>query len=159
MGYDGRVDRNRRNRGVVVNEINKIIQTGLEMMDIVKEFRGHVDNKKLKNLDMRIGIHTGKVIAGVIGSKFVRYDVFGEGVVISQKVEKEGVIGKVTISDDTRKLLNSVPDVAESFTTQVHKDIYIPAVDRHVELYTIERNDSSFNSDILHKDDNYANSS
>ena len=51
MGYDGRVDKMRRSRGVVVNEINKIIQTGLEMMEIVKEFRDQVDNKKLKNLE------------------------------------------------------------------------------------------------------------
>jgi class 3 adenylate cyclase len=83
MGYDGRIDKNKRSRGIVVNEINKIVSTALEMMDIVKEFRDQVENKKLKNLDMRIGIHTGKVVGGIIGSRFVRYDVFGEGVVIS----------------------------------------------------------------------------
>jgi len=36
---------------------------------------------------MRVGIHTGKVIAGVIGGKLVRYDTFGEGVNIAQQMQ------------------------------------------------------------------------
>ena len=107
MGYDGRMSKSRRVRNVIVDEISKIIRTGLEMMDIIKEFRDQIENQKLKNLDMRIGIHTGSVIAGIIGSKVVSYDIFGEGVIICQNVERQGVIGKVCISADTRRLLMS----------------------------------------------------
>ena len=42
---------------------------------------------------MRIGIHTGRVVAGIIGSKVVRYDIFGEGVLISSKMEINGESG------------------------------------------------------------------
>jgi class 3 adenylate cyclase len=55
---------------------------------------------------MRIGIHTGRVVAGIIGSKVVRYDIFGDGVLIANKMESNGVPGKVCISEDTRKLIN-----------------------------------------------------
>ena len=43
---------------------------------------------------MRIGVHTGKVVAGIIGSKVVRYDIFGEGVLIANKMESNGIGGK-----------------------------------------------------------------
>ena len=65
---------------------------------------------------MRIGIHTGRVVAGIIGSKVVRYDIFGEGVLISSKMESNGESGQVHISDDTRKLLMTQPDVANEYT-------------------------------------------
>ena len=39
-----------------------------------------------EKLDMRIGIHTGPVIAGIIGSTVVRYDIFGSDVLIANKV-------------------------------------------------------------------------
>ena len=47
---------------------------------------------------MRIGIHTGRVIAGIIGSKVVRYDIFGEGDLIANKMESNGIPGRVCIS-------------------------------------------------------------
>lgn len=39
-----------------------------------------------KYLNIKVGIHTGKVVAGIIGSKVVRYDIFGEGVVVGNKI-------------------------------------------------------------------------
>lgn len=50
------------------------------MMDTIKEMKESSDSSRLKQLDMRVGIHTGQVVAGIIGSKVVRYDIFGEGV-------------------------------------------------------------------------------
>lgn len=54
---------------------------------------------------MRIGVHTGKVVAGIIGSKVVRYDIFGEGVLIANKMESNGVPGKVCVSEETKGFL------------------------------------------------------
>lgn len=55
---------------------------------------------------MRIGVHTGRVVAGIIGSKVVRYDIFGSGVLIANKMESNGIPGKVCISEDTRSLIS-----------------------------------------------------
>lgn len=81
MGYNGRIDKNRRQvKAIVVDEANRVIQSGLEMMETIKEMKESSDSSRLKQLDMRVGIHTGQVVAGIIGSKVVRYDIFGEGV-------------------------------------------------------------------------------
>lgn len=105
MGYNGKIDKSKRYRGVVIDEANRVIQTGLEMIDIIKEVREASDDPTIKELNMRIGIHTGKVVAGIIGSKVVRYDIFGEGVLIANKMESNGIPGKVCVSEDTRKIL------------------------------------------------------
>ena len=75
------------------------------MIDIIKEVREASDDPTIKELNMRIGIHTGRVVAGIIGSKVVRYDIFGEGVLIANKMESNGVPGKVCVSEDTKKII------------------------------------------------------
>jgi len=45
----------------------------------------------------------------------VRYDIFGDGVLIANKMESNGVPGKLCISDDTRRLLIRQPDVAREY--------------------------------------------
>ena len=47
-------------RGVVVDEAHRVMQTGLEMIDIIREVREASEDQNLKNLDMQIGIHTGR---------------------------------------------------------------------------------------------------
>lgn len=90
-----------------------MIKTGLELIDIIAEVRNSSDNPGLKELDMRIGVHTGRVVAGIIGTKVVRYDIFGNGVLIANKMESNGVPGKLCISEDTKNLLQKSPDLAK----------------------------------------------
>ena len=75
------------------------------MIDIIKEVRESSNDPSLQDLDMRIAIHTGKVVAGIIGSKVVRYDIFGEGVLIANKMESNGVPGRVCVSEETKKII------------------------------------------------------
>lgn len=56
---------------------------------------------------VRIGIHSGYVIAGVVGKKMPRYHLFGETVTIAEEMEQRGIPGKVCISDSTRLALES----------------------------------------------------
>ena len=51
--------------------------------------------------ELRIGIHTGDVIAGVIGSKRIAYDVWGSTVNIAQRIETSGETWKVNVSEST----------------------------------------------------------
>ena len=69
------------------------------MIDIISDVRNLSDNPDLKDLNMRIGIHTGKIVAGIIGTKIVRYDIFGSDVLIANKMESNGVAGKVVVSE------------------------------------------------------------
>ena len=66
------------------------------------------------SLNMRIGIHTGSIIAGITGSNIVRYDIYGPDQLLANKMESEGVEGRVNVSKVTRDILeNTVPNKYE----------------------------------------------
>ena len=64
------------------------------------------DSKVLNNLsvwELRIGIHTGPVVAGVVGKKKFAYDIWGDTVNIASRMEQAGHVGMVNISGPTYK--------------------------------------------------------
>ena len=56
-------------------------------------------------MNIRIGIHTGDVIGGVVGTSIVRYDIYGPDVLIANKMESAGEPGKINVSDVTKTYL------------------------------------------------------
>jgi len=73
----------------------------LDMVDALNQFnerRGHT-------LQVRIGIASGAVVAGVIGKRLYLYDVWGDAVNVASRMESHGVAGRVQVSDSTRRLL------------------------------------------------------
>jgi len=65
--------------------------------------------RKEKNLDpweLRIGIHTGPIVAGVVGKKKYAYDIWGDTVNIASRMESSGEPGKVNISSATYQRIN-----------------------------------------------------
>ena len=144
MGYgnNGKIDKYKRTRQVVIEETHRVIQTGLEMIDIIKEVREASEDPNLRSLDMRIGIHTGVVVAGIIGSKVVRYDIFGEGVLIANKMESNGVPGKVCASDETRKILLQAPDVYNEYIFEEHKEFKLTSINRVIKSFTVTQKEN-----------------
>ena len=111
MGYTGKVAKERRTEQVQVDEAYRVVQTGLMMLKIINEERERFDNPALRNLNMRIGIHTGSIVGGIIGTKIVRYDIFGPDVLIANKIESNGLAGQVVISHTTHDLLMKNQDI------------------------------------------------
>ena len=61
-----------------------------------------------ESLDLRIGIHTGPVVAGVIGSQKPFYDVWGDTVNTAARLETYGTNGQIQVTAETKELLDSV---------------------------------------------------
>ncbi len=57
------------------------------------------------NLQLRVGIHSGAVVAGVIGRRKFIYDLWGDTVNIASRMESHGVVGRVQVTDATRQQL------------------------------------------------------
>ena len=139
MGYTGQVSKYRRNENTQIEEAYRVVQVGFEMIEIIKNVRENAKDPNLKNLDMRIGIHTGKITGGIIGTKVVRYDIFGNDVLIANKMESNGVDSKVVISESTFNLLNKNQNIMDSMEFTPHKEVDIPALNKTVNSFLVEQ--------------------
>ncbi len=87
----------------LANESNPkdAVKAAIEMMDFMENYNQKRALKKLKPIEMRLGIHTGEAIAGVVGSKKFAYDVWGDTVNTASRMESAGEPGRVNISETT----------------------------------------------------------
>jgi adenylate cyclase len=93
----------------------EVVKAGLEMQDFIEK-RHQVKNEKGEPaFQMRVGIHTGPVVAGIVGVKKFQYDIWGDTVNTASRMESNGEIGKVNISQATYESLQDDPQfVVES---------------------------------------------
>ena len=82
-----------------------IIKAALEMQEFLQESK--LENKRLGKpaFEARIGIHTGPVVAGVVGVKKFAYDIWGDTVNVASRMEEKAEVGKVNISETTYRLV------------------------------------------------------
>lgn len=75
----------------------EVVLAALEMLEKLTKLNSETNY----DFKMRIGIHTGYVVAGVVGSQKLEYDIWGDTVNLANRMESHGIVGRVNISEIT----------------------------------------------------------
>ena len=90
--------------GVPVPSVDHAVQAAHMSLDMI-EALGGFNERTGSTLQLRVGIDTGPVVAGVIGRRQFLYDVWGDAVNTASRMESHGVAGRVQVSERTRRRL------------------------------------------------------
>ncbi|NVB85350.1 MAG: HAMP domain-containing protein [Kofleriaceae bacterium] len=88
----------------IANHAIAIGHMAIDMLAVIDRFAA----KHTSDLTIRIGIHTGPVVAGVIGQKKFIYDLWGDTVNTASRMESHGVPGRIHVTSATQALLDAV---------------------------------------------------
>lgn len=81
------------------NSLLNIVLAGLEMQEFVTKRKLENDILNKPSFEMRLGIHAGPIVAGIVGIKKFQYDVWGDTVNTASRLESNGMVGRVNISE------------------------------------------------------------
>ncbi|KAE9009653.1 hypothetical protein PF011_g10174 [Phytophthora fragariae] len=93
-------------------------------------------NCGVPDLNIRIGVHSGPVLAGVVGSKDPRYHLFGEMVSIAHFLESSGVPGRIHISESTWASMNKETP-GHGFKVEYHTLLSISGSSKKLRTYFV----------------------
>jgi class 3 adenylate cyclase len=87
------------------NHAEDIVNAAIEIAQFMNRRKAEKEAKREIPFETRIGIHTGPVVAGVVGAKKFAYDIWGDTVNIAARMEQNSEPGKINISGATYKLM------------------------------------------------------
>ena len=107
--------------------------------DMHKEVQKVIDPTTGENLQMRIGIHLGSVIGGVIGTTTLRYDMWGPDVLTANELESNGVPEQTLTSEDVKDALCQDTSLNFKFYDRIQ------LTSREMDTYLVELNEEEDN--------------
>jgi len=90
-----------------INQAHEVICAALEMQDFLQDWKMERIKKELPYFEARLGIHTGPIVAGVVGKKKFVYDIWGDTVNVASRMETSSEAGKVNVSAATYELVKN----------------------------------------------------
>jgi len=92
------------------DSMKKTVLAALDIQAFIINRKAKMEAQNKPAFEMRAGIHTGSVVAGIVGVKKFQYDIWGDTVNTASRMESNGEVGKVNISQATYNLLKDDPD-------------------------------------------------
>ncbi|MFA9229623.1 MAG: adenylate/guanylate cyclase domain-containing protein [Microgenomates group bacterium] len=86
-----------------------VVNAALDMRDFMQQRSA---DRQGDVMGIRIGVHTGPVVAGIVGLKKFQYDLWGETVNIASRMESAGEVGQVNLSQATYELVRDKFDIS-----------------------------------------------
>ncbi len=84
----------------------RVVAMGLDMLDAVARLALETG----RPIELRIGVNTGPVVAGVIGSRKFSYDLWGDTVNVASRLESQGIVGSIQMSEATWRRMDGTVD-------------------------------------------------
>ena len=86
------------------NHAQRMVNAAFEIKEFVKNSKLQESDNETR-FDIRIGINTGSVVAGVVGTKKFAYDIWGDTVNVASRMESNSEPGEINISQDTYNII------------------------------------------------------
>ncbi|HMQ59336.1 MAG TPA: adenylate/guanylate cyclase domain-containing protein [Flavilitoribacter sp.] len=90
-----------------------VVLAALEIQDLLAQLKKDREKRRQPWFEARIGIHTGPLVAGVVGSRKFAYDIWGDTVNVASRLETNGKAWQVNISETTYELVRDHFEVEE----------------------------------------------
>ena len=84
-----------------LHKADELVRAALDMQTFLEEYKLDRQNRGRAFFEARIGIHSGPVVAGIVGFNKFAYDIWGDTVNLASRMESNGTPGKVNISTST----------------------------------------------------------